>query len=192
MRFIPSIRRCLSAAFLISLAAASNHAPATSLAQETPVCSARFCYRSPQYLLVNYKRLRLFPRDILISGVNLNHPVDCLANPRPILFALRASSLGQGIFPQAFFNQQYVAAQLTHAQAPISTGLSAGKTSLSCYGLMFDEVRLSTGAVLTPTSTTQELFSLCDVTGVAGASEERDADMLKLAQILRMLNSTCP
>ncbi|MGH9841150.1 MAG: hypothetical protein ACREEM_20545 [Blastocatellia bacterium] len=162
----------------------------SALAEDAPNCSFRFCYRSPQYLLNNYKRLRLFPRDIFISGVNLNHPVDCVSNPGPILFALRANSLNYTFSPLALFNQQYVAAQLTHAQAPLFTGFSAGKSSLSCYGLMFEPVKLTTGVEVTPTTTAQELFSLCDVTGIAAISEERDADMAALAKILQMLN-TC-
>ena len=55
-------------------------------------CQTTLCYRAPQFYAMNYKRLRLFPRDILISGVNFNHPVDCVAQPTPIQFALRGGA----------------------------------------------------------------------------------------------------
>ncbi len=193
MNIRSSLRRFVCAAFLSAVVAVSASAPMarqSALAEDAPNCSFRFCYRSPQYLLNNYKRLRLFPRDIFISGVNLNHPVDCVSNPGPILFALRANSLNYVFSPLALFNQQYVAAQLTHAQAPFFTGLSAGKSNLICYGLMFEPVKLTTGVEITPATTVQEFFSLCDVTGIAAVSEERDVDMTAIAKILQMLN-TC-
>jgi hypothetical protein len=141
--------------------------------------------------LNNYRRLRLFPRDIFISGVNLNHPVDCVAQPAPIIFALRANSLHYSFSPLAWFNQQYVTAQLTQALVPMLTVYSVTKSALGCYGLNFEPVKLSTGVILTPNSTLGDLFTQCDLTGIAADSAERDADLETLAKILSMLNSTC-
>jgi hypothetical protein len=194
MRIVCSLRCAVCAIVLFAFVKIVPSAPAdTAFAHsaEGAGCMLQLCYRSPQYLLTNYKRLRLFPRDIFISGVNLNHPVDCVAQPGPILFALRANSLNYAYSALAFFNQQYVAAQLAHAMVPYVTGLSASKSSLSCFGLNFEPVKLTTGQELTPASTIQELFTLCDVTGIAPISEDRDADLTALAKILQQLNTTC-
>lgn len=154
-------------------------------------CQTSLCYRSPQFYAANFKRLRLFPRDILISGVNFNHPVDCVAQPTPIQFALRGSGFAAVSSPQVQFNQQYVAAQLSQALVPTLTANSAATTSLGCYGLSFAPMKLGNGAVLTPESSLRELFTQCDLVGIKSPSEQRDADMAALASILAMLNSTC-
>ena len=57
-------------------------------------CGAKICLRSTPYFTVNYKRIRFFPRDILISGVNLNHPVE-VTSVNTILLALRNPSTGK-------------------------------------------------------------------------------------------------
>ena len=189
-----NIHRILARVFLVSILIAAIGAPIVNpraWAQNAPECSLRLCYRPPQYYLQNYKRLRFFPRDIFISGVNLNHPVDCVSSPGPILFALRGNSMGAEAPPLVQFNQHYVAAQLTHALLPIFTVISASKSSLSCFGLTFDPVKLNSGNVITPDTPLGALFTQCDVTGIEAVSEARDADLLALARILAMLNSSC-
>ena len=155
-------------------------------AAPTMECGIRFCFKTPQYYAFNYSRLNFHGRDILISGVNLNHPVDSTASPTQVLFALRT----RGTAPQQLFNQQYVAAQLTLAQVPLPTVFGAQNTELSCYNLTFDPIELSTGATLSPEMTLGEFFTQCDVTGIAPYSEERDADMRAIVSILSRLN-TC-
>lgn len=191
MNMHTTVRRFVLAISLLTSTAVSTGAQSAST-QDTPICQMAVCYRSSQFYLTNYKRLRFFPRDIFISGVNFNHPIDCVAQPGPILFALRANALNYSVSPLAWFNQQYVAAQLSHALMPIFTTISASKSSLgACYGLNFEPVKLTTGVEITPGTTIAELFTLCDVTGIQAMSEERDADMLVLANILSMLNSSC-
>ncbi|MFN0086202.1 MAG: hypothetical protein ACKVX9_12515 [Blastocatellia bacterium] len=160
-------------------------------AQGVLTCQTALCYRMPHYFLLNYKRLRLFPRDIFISGVNLNHPVDCVAQPTTVMFALRGGLFGSSRSPLTQFNQHYVAAQLSQALIPYLMVRSASATSLGCYGLEFAPERLSNGFLITPATTVEELFTQCDLTGIQPMSEARDADMLKLARILSMLNGTC-
>ncbi len=160
-------------------------------ASSGPVCQIALCYRSPQYYAVNYRRLRLFPRDIFISGVNLNHPVDCVAQPGPVIFALRGGLFGGAGSPLTQFNQQYVAAQISQALVPYLAARSASASSLGCYGLEFAPVRLSNGFMITPTTTLADLFTQCDLTGIQPQSEARDADMLALAAVLARLNGTC-
>jgi hypothetical protein len=186
-RFLPAFSL---AVFFILLTATMGWGQSEPV-QDVPDCRLGLCYRSSQYYLNNYKRLRLFPRDIFISGVNLNHPVDCVAQPGPIIFALRANSLNYSFSPLAWFNQQYVAAQLAQAQVPLLTVYSATKSALGCYGLNFEPVKLSTDVVITPNTTLAELFTQCDLTGIAADSAERDADLGALARILSMLNNTC-
>ncbi|MBL8189447.1 MAG: hypothetical protein JNK38_15665 [Acidobacteria bacterium] len=143
--------------------------------------------RSTQYFSANFKRLKFWPRDILISGVNLNHPVE-VTNSNAILSALRNPSSA----PLAEFNRQYVTAQLSMAMMPLTAVYSSVKSSISCYGVDFQPVKLSTGVTITPDSTTEALFSQCDVVAILPPdSEERAQDMHALAQILAKLNGTC-
>ncbi len=165
---------------------AGQQVPATRAAAGVMECGTQFCFKTPQYYASNYFRLNFHGRDILISGVNLNHPVDSTASPTQVLFALRT----RGTAPQQLFNQHYVAAQLTLAQVPLPTVFGAQNTNLSCYNLAFDPMKLSTGVTLSPEMTLGEFFTQCDVTGIAPYSEERDADMRAIVSILSRLN-TC-
>lgn len=149
-------------------------------------CGSRICLRSTSYFVVNYKRIRFFPRDILISGVNLNHPVE-VTSVNTILLTLRNPSNS----PLAEFNRNYVTSQLSMAMMPLVSVYSAVKSSIGCYGLDFQPVTLSTGVTLTPNSSVETLFSQCDVVAINPVSPERDADMQALVEILAKLNGTC-
>lgn len=149
-------------------------------------CGTQLCFKTPQYYATNYSRLNFHGRDIFISGVNLNHPVDSTAAPTQILFALRT----RGTSPLQLFNKNYVAAQLSVALVPLMTGFGAYNTNLSCYNLNFDPVKLSNGATLKPEMTLGEFFTQCDLAGLAPYSGERDADMTEIVKILSRLN-TC-
>ena len=150
-------------------------------------CGGKVCLRATSYFVVNYKRLRFFPRDILISGVNLNHPVE-VTNSSTILSALRNPSSA----PLAEFNRQYITAQLSMALVPLPSVISMVKSSVACYGVEFEPFKLSTGVEITPEMSLEAFFSQCDVTAIGPPmSEERDADMDALAKILMQLNGTC-
>ncbi|MDX2042322.1 MAG: hypothetical protein SF097_13795 [Acidobacteriota bacterium] len=150
-------------------------------------CGSRICLRSTAYFLLNYRRLKFFPRDILISGVNLNHPVE-VTSVNTILLTLRNPSTS----PLAEFNRQYVTAQLSMALTPLFSVYSGVKSSIGCYGVDFQPVKLSTGAIISPASSLETLFSQCDVVAILPPdSEERNQDMRVLAQILARLNGTC-
>ena len=176
--------------FLIVIASslfAGQPVPAAGAAASTVMdCGTQFCFKTPQYYASNYFRLNFHGRDIFISGVNLNHPVDSTASPTQVLFALRT----RGTAPLQLFNQHYVAAQLTLAQVPLPTVFGAQSTNLSCYNLVFEPIKLTTGVTLSPDMTLGELFTQCDVTGIAPHSEERDSDMRAIVSILSRLN-TC-
>jgi len=157
--------------------------------QNQPVCYRVLCLRTPLYYYANLRRLKFFSRDILISGVNSNHPVNVYEGQTQVRFALR-SSLRAG--PQQVFNQQFVATQLS--MALVSTGPVSGANSsgLSCYRVSFQPVKMqSTGVTLTTESTFGDLVTQCDVVAIRPPSAERDADMLALAGILSLLNKTC-
>ncbi len=173
---------------LIVLAVSLTRANASSQAPNAEnQCGARVCLRATSYFVVNYKRLRFFPRDILISGVNLNHPVE-VTNSSTILAALRNPSSAA----LADFNRQYVTSQLSLALIPMPSVISGVKSSIGCYGVDFEPVTLSTGATISTDTTVEALFSQCDVVAInPPTSEERDADMRALAQILAKLNGTC-
>jgi hypothetical protein len=161
---------------------ASQSAPAAPALE----CGMRFCFKTPQYYSANYNRLNFHGRDIFISGVNFNHPVDSTSAPMQILFAIRT----RGTSPLQLFNQHYVAAQLTMALFPLPTVYSAFSSNLGCYNLNFDPMKLSNGVTLSPEMTLGEFFTQCDLAGIAQYSDERDADMTAIVSILTQLN-TC-
>lgn len=174
--------------FVLSVPVARSNASVNVQSQENELqCGARICLRSTSYFVVNFRRLRFFPRDILISGVNLNHPVE-VTSTNTILMALRNPSSA----PLAEFNRQYVTAQLSMALMPLVSVFTAVKSSIGCYGVDFQPVKLSTGAIISPASSLEALFSQCDVVAILPPdSEERNQDMQALAQILAKLNGTC-
>lgn len=149
-------------------------------------CGPRVCLRATSYFVANYKRIRFFPRDILISGVNLNHPVE-VTNATTLLLTLRNPSNS----PLAEFNRKYVTSQLSMAMMPLTSVYSAVKSSIGCYGVDFQPVKLSTGATLTPESSLEALFTQCDIVAISPVSEERDSDMSALVEILSKLNGNC-
>jgi len=173
---------------LFVLATPRTNASANFQSQDGEVqCGGRVCLRATSYFVVNYKRIRFFPRDILISGVNLNHPVE-VTSSNTILAALRNPSSA----PLAEFNRQYVTSQLSLALVPMPSVISTVKSSVACYGVEFEPFKLSTGIEITPETSLEALFTQCDVTAIAPpTSEERNADMQALAQILAKLNGTC-
>ena len=150
-------------------------------------CGGRVCLRATSYFVVNYKRIRFFPRDILISGVNLNHPVE-VTSSNTILLALRNPSSAS----LAEFNRQYVTSQLSMAMIPLPSVYSMVKSSLACYGIEFEPFKLTNEVEITPETSLEALFTQCDLTAIdPPGSEKRDADMQALSQILAKLNGTC-
>ena len=149
-------------------------------------CAVRFCFKTPQTYATNYFRYNFNGRDILISGVNFNHPVDSTASSTSILFALRT----RGSSPQQLFNKHYVAAQLTMARDPTPMVVTGMAGNLGCFLPGFDPMELSNGAVIQPETTLGQFFDQCFVVGSQPPSDERDADMTALVTILAQLN-TC-
>ncbi len=173
---------------LFVLAMPRTNASANFQSQDQEVqCGGRVCLRATSYFVVNYKRIRFFPRDILISGVNLNHPVE-VTSSNTILAALRNPSSA----PLAEFNRQYVTSQLSMAMVPLPSVYSMVKSSLACYGIEFESFKLTNEVEITPETSLEALFTQCDLTAIdPPGSEKRDADMQALSQILAKLNGTC-
>ncbi|MBL8190459.1 MAG: hypothetical protein JNK38_20750 [Acidobacteria bacterium] len=133
-------------------------ASATSLTgSSAPSTCFTICFRSPEYYLSNPKRILRLP--VLIWGENYNNPTN---DPSSVYFALRGPGLYGSYSPIKFFNQQFVAAQLSLANAGgdgSPTAFSALKGELSCYGLPASPVTLSNGVVLNSQSTLGDLFA---------------------------------
>jgi len=176
-------RRLLVLLIIVTLPLFANRSTPAAHALE---CGIQLCFKTPQYYSANYNRLNFHGRDIFISGVNLNHPVDSTAAPLQVLFALRT----RGGSPLQLFNQNYVAAQLSMALVPLPTVYGAFNSDLGCYNLNFDPIKLSNGATLSPEMKLGEFFTQCDLAGLAPYSAERDADMTAIVSILTRLN-TC-
>lgn len=178
----------LTVLFVLATPGLRTNASANIQSQDGEVqCGARVCLRATSYFVVNYKRIRFFPRDILISGVNLNHPVE-VTSSFTILAALRNPSSA----PLAEFNRQYVTSQLSMAMVPLPSVYSMVKSSLACYGIEFEPFTLTNGVEITPETPLEALFTQCDLTAIdPPGSEKRDEDMQALSQILAKLNGTC-
>ena len=171
----------LSGASVTGKTSASGLTPSASATQST--CFA-ICFRSPEYYLSNPKRILRLP--VLIWGENYNAPT---SDPASVYFALRGPGLYGGYNPIKFFNQQFVAAQLSLALAGgdgSPTAFSALKGQLSCYGPTLNTVTpvtLSNGAMLTNQSTLGDLFAEARDAIV----DKRTADFEALGKIFQQL-----
>jgi hypothetical protein len=141
------------------------------------------CFRSPEYYLLNLKRL---PRgSVFIGGVNFNSPVSTTN-----VQAIRLALVG-GATPLQRVNQEYTALQLSLAAAGgIGSPLyfNALWSNLSCLGIHFNPVRLSNGVTLTPDSMLKELTMQIE----SAIKESRTADMVTLSGLLDLLNGNDP
>ncbi len=181
-------------ALAFSAAGVSGKTPAsgTSLTgSSAPSTCFTICFRSPGYYLSNPKRILRLP--VLIWGENYNNPT---SDPSSVYFALRGPGLYGSYSPVKFFNQHFVAAQLSLANAGgdgSPTAFSALKGELSCYGVPANPVTLSNGVVLSSQSTLGDLFAEARDAIV----EKRTVDFEALGQIFEKLHehvalSYCP
>ncbi len=181
------IGRVISRSLLLAVIAGTMFwGQGTSKAAQDYYCAVRFCFKTPQFFAANYFRYSFNGRDVLISGVNFNHPVDTVTSSTSVLFALRT----RGTSPQQLFNKHYVAAQLTLARDPMPMVVSGMAGNLGCFVRGFDPMELSNGAVLQPEMTLGQFFDQCFVVGSQPPSDERNADMTALVMILAQMN-TC-
>lgn len=141
------------------------------------------CYRSPQYFRLNINRL---PHGtVIIGGVNFNRPVST-TDQRAMNMALRG-----GFTPLQQLNQEFVAAQLNVLLAGGDGSpkvFYAMEGQLSCYGLTFEDVTLSNGFVISPTSKLKDLYQQARFCIYDG----RAADQIALAAIFDKLNGNNP
>jgi hypothetical protein len=167
-------------------------APETTVAVSSASSTCfTICFRSPEYYLSNPKRILRLP--VLIWGENYNNPT---SDPSSVYFALRGPGLYGSYSPIKFFNQHFVAAQLSLANAGgdgSPTAFSALKGELSCYGVPASPVTLSNGVVLNSQSTLGDLFAEARDAIV----EKRTVDFEALGKIFEKLHedvalSYCP
>jgi hypothetical protein len=143
-----------------------------------------FCWRSPQYWLLNLRRM---PQGVVwISGFNGNLAVST-NNHFAIQQALQGSATGFRFTAQQRFNQEYVAAQLNLILAGGQSSVVNANvlwTNLSCYGINFAPVTLSNGFVLSPGGMVKDLFMQAQL----AATQNRAADFAALATLLDLFN----
>ena len=149
-----------------------------------PVKCDTFCWRSPQYWLLNPNRI---PNGVVwINGVNGNQPVST-DNYFAIQQALQGSVMGFRLSAQQRFNQEYVAAQLNLILAGGQSSVVNANvlwTNLSCYGIDFEPVQLSNGFILSPAAMVKDLFMQAQF----AATQNRTADFARLAILLDLFN----
>jgi hypothetical protein len=146
------------------------------------------CYRSAAYWLLNPYEI---PNGtVVIYGVNNNAPVST-SRLSSIIQALQGNPMGLNLTPREVFNREYVAAQLNilNQGGPGSpVWVNTMWANLSCYGIAFDNITLSSGAVLTQTSMVKELYMHI----TAAVQSRNDADLAKLTVVLKLLNGDSP
>ena len=154
------------------------------------------CFRPPILCQIFFDRLPA--GTILIAGVNNNNPINIQTNGTLIRNALIPCPISFcTLTPLQYFNQQFVAAQLSLAAVggPGSpSGINALWSNLNCYSTLtnFPPVTLSNGVTLTPNSMLKELFEQArKVITENRTAANRASDMTKLADLLKLLNSTC-
>jgi uncharacterized repeat protein (TIGR01451 family) len=129
-------------------------------------CRLTICFRSAAYFSLNFGTTAIPNGTVSIAGVNLGNPI-------PTTDQRVKQALNEQF---GTFNREYVAAQLNLLAA---SGLGAANVAtalasqLSCYGLQFDTVTLSTGLVLSTQSPLSDVF--ISASAVAkGTSANRD------------------
>jgi HYR domain len=146
------------------------------------------CYRSASYWLLNLNDL---PNGgVVIYGVNNNAPVST-SKKSAIIQALQGNPVGVVLTPREVFNREYVAAQLNilNQGGPGSpVWVNTMWANLSCYGITFPPIALSSGAVLTRDSMVKELYMHI----TAAVQSRNDADLAKLTLVLQLLNGNNP
>ncbi len=139
------------------------------------------CFQSATYYTININRL---PNgSIIIGGVNFGNPVSIQSNLLDVRRALRG-----GVDPMAILNQQYVAAQLSLAAVNTSTLPGVLSSPIRCYNLMFDMVQLDNGVTLSRATLLRDLLAQARLSIL----ENRTDDMLRIANIMAMLNGNSP
>lgn len=161
-----------------------------------PVKCDTICFRPPALCQIFFDKLPA--GTILISGVNNNNPINIQTNGTLIRNALIPCPISFcTLTPVQYFNQQFVAAQLALAAVggPSSAaGINALWSNLRCYSTLanFQPVQLSNGVILTPNSMLKDLFEQArKVITENRTAADRASDMTKLADLLKLLNSTC-
>lgn len=141
------------------------------------------CFRSPEYYLLNPRAHIRVP--VLIAGENYDNPT---LDPASIYFALRGPGIFSASNPTKLLNQQFVAAQLSLANAGgdgSPTAFNALNGLLSCYGLPAAPVTLSNGVTLDSNSTLGDLFAETR----DAIQDKRIVDYIPLKGILEKLYS---
>ncbi|MGH9842242.1 MAG: SdrD B-like domain-containing protein [Blastocatellia bacterium] len=141
------------------------------------------CWRSSQYFITFIRNLP--GGAILIPGVNANNPIGIQQNLDKI-----KSALSGGNTPMLKLSKEYVTGQLSIAGAggqnsPVT--FNTYWSPLSCSGVSFGEITLSTGYKFTPGSLLNDLVEQT----VVAVKENRSADYEKLATLWAMLNGRC-
>lgn len=139
------------------------------------------CFQSPLYYVININRL---PQGyVIIGGTNYNNPVPIQTNLTDVRRALRG-----GVDPMAQLNQHYVAAQVS--LAAVGSGILSGAmgSPLVCYGINFDTATLNNGFVLSKITLLRDLLAQARLAII----ENRTDDMVKLAEVLHLLNGDSP
>lgn len=158
--FVYSLFLALGLFVVVSAVGITGKSSASGLSAKVSEMAAdcfTICFRSPGYYLSNPRSIIRLP--VLIAGENFNAPTN---DPSSVYFALRGAGLYGGYNPTKFFNQQFVAAQLSLALAGgdgSPTAFTALNSELSCYGIPANPVTLSNGVVISSKSKLGDLFA---------------------------------
>lgn len=168
----------------------------TGLCPGMTIKCEKICFRPP--ILCQIFLNKLPPGTILIGGINNNNPVNIQTNGTAIrnaLFPCPGANPNCPLTPLQQLNQQFVAAQLSlAANGGVSSPVAMNVlwSNLSCYPDIVKvlPVTLSNGFTFTPDSMVKDLFDQARKAITENRTvENRNADMIKLAKLFKLLNS---
>ena len=144
-----------------------------------PACFTRACMKSPQYYRNNL--VQLPQGKVTIAGRGFVSDVKT-NNTTAMAKALKG---GNGALVS--FNQQYVTLQLS-LLGTNDPNNDAERSNLLCYNARFPAVRLSTGAMLRPEMTIEDLFKEAK----QAAKKGNAIDLRTIAHVMRFINGEDP
>ena len=172
----------------------ANFSPAPDVSRtfsisRPPLICHTICFGSPLFFRNSLASGTLPDGLIILPGFNFNNPAPVQSSSTEIDLILRGgTAFGGSLNPLQRFNQEYVAAQLSLLRGSGGPAVTVNilRTGLSCHGLRFAPVILSYGAVLSPDSTVEDLFTQSRI--VASSSTATNSDRNAIADIFDLLD----
>jgi hypothetical protein len=148
-------------------------------------CGSMICFAEPRFWAAQLRRpFSPIGRGVVkIPGVNKTLPINIY---HPTVLIALSPPLHLAVQPRTQLVASYVAAQISAQSHLTGGGFTGGSSTLGCYGVNAP-VALSTGAVIGPFTTINQLLAATDNVFL----QNQSGDIEKLLQIYQRLQATC-